>query len=516
VKLITGVIALLFCLGVNAQHRCIVYFKDKPAVSSFYLSKEAAERRANLGLTFDFTDLQVNQTYLDQLVNDGYKILHVSKWLNAALLESKKALTDTYAFIGSVEYLKKRASYTSRLHSNDSSLYSEKNFIPHRANQLYDLGYTGKNVHIAVFDAGYKGVDSVAGFDKLRKENRLFFAQNLVGQGSVFQYSNHGTQVLSVMAGFIPDTFLGTAVDARYSLFVTEDVSSETQAEEFNWAVAAEMADSLGVDIINSSLGYTEFNDPATNYTQESLDGHTAISTKAAVLAARKGILVVNSAGNLGAKAWQKISAPGDADSILTVGAINEDSVLAYFSSLGPTADGRIKPEVCALGSGTALINERGGLVLGNGTSFSSPLIAGLCASVLQADPSMTNHKLRRLMMEVSDRYAKPDTIYGYGIPDMGRALDFIEKGKISLDRFTVFPNPTSRELRLSTGDVSGSVTIDLLNSIGQFVKTVTIEAKANQVVELNTLSESLNSAGTYFLRIKSSQGTQVKAVVMD
>ncbi len=510
------ILAVLLVNALQAQYRAIVYFKDKAPCLSFSLSKAAAERRAKMGLTFDSSDLPVKQEYLDQLQGSGLRVLRVSRWLNAALVEGDKVFEVNHEFVAAVEQVKKRKSLLSNVNAlSQDSLFSDKNFVPHRAEQLYKAGYTGKNIHIAVFDGGFKGVDSVAGFQKLRDEGRIFFTKDVVGNTSVFQYSNHGTQVLSVMAGYVPDNFLGTAVDAKYSLFVTEDVATETQVEEFNWAVAAEMADSLGVDVINSSLGYTEFDNGISNYTQASLDGRTAISTQAAVLAARKGILVVNSAGNSRNNAWKKLGAPADADSILAVAAITADSSIAFFSSEGPSADGRIKPDISALGHRTALINDKGQLVSGNGTSFSSPLIAGLCASVWQAMPCLNAQDIRRLMLKVSDRYAAPDTNFGYGIPDMGKMLELIS-GYTQLEHFTLYPNPAKGELYLSSDVMMSSVSFELLNAIGQVKGSLTAEGEKLNRFDLSPLLTDLPAVGTYFLRIRSSVGTEVKALVIN
>ncbi len=514
-------IGFLFLVSrVTAQQQLVVFFKDKPSSGTVSLNyhSSAAERRAKFGLTFDVSDYPVDGNYLKQLEAQGFKILKTSRWLNAALVNGLAGQDlENLSFVAKVETVKARASKVASLHAlpGGKEVFSDKNFVQHRVNTLHDAGYTGKDVQIAVFDGGFKGVDAIAGFEKLRTENRIRYTQNLVGTGNVYQYSNHGTQVLSVMTGYLPESFMGTAPNATFSLFVTEDVASETQVEEFNWVVAAEIADSLGIDIINSSLGYTEFDDPATNYTHASLDGHTAISSQGAIWAARKGILVVNSAGNSRTDSWGKIGAPADADSILTVGAITTDSLIAFFSSPGPTADGRIKPEICALGYRTALINDGGELVTGNGTSFSSPLIAGICASVWQALPDFTNQEIRQLMMSISHKFANPDTNFGYGIPDLGKALQIINVYKSEL-QFNVFPNPTINNLNVSTRKVTGLVTFELLNAVGQLLSKAEQEVTPYTTINLNNLLATAEQGGTYFLRISSPEGTEVKALVLN
>lgn len=518
-KLITAIF-FLSTTALFAQHKCIVFFKDKAVKEnkSFALSQMASERRAKIGVTYDNSDLPINPTYLQVIQQSDGSIIQTSKWLNAVLVESKQLINwSNLPFVSKVTLVEGRKNGRTTMEVSDqlqgNAQSSDKNFVMHDGAVLGWNGYTGRGVHIAVFDAGFYGVDSVTGFEKLRDENRIFYTRDMIKGGSVYQYDQHGTQTLSVMAGYRKDSFTGTAVDATYSLFVTENVASETLVEEFNWVAAAEIADSLGVDIISSSVGYTQFDDANTNYVFADLDGLTCISTIGAIMAARKGILVVNSAGNSRALPWMKIGAPADADSILTVGAVSSDLVVTNFSSPGPTADGRIKPEVCALGLRTAVIDSKGDLRESSGTSFSTPLIAGLCASLWQAVPHYSNIELRKLVIEVSHKFSNPDTNFGYGIPNFATALAKA-KGYYFESELQIFPNPAIGELYIATGNIRGDVDFVLSNSLGQLVSQLRLSVEKNSKVNLSPMLVSEVVGGTYFLSIQHADGKEQRALI--
>ncbi|MES2629090.1 MAG: S8 family peptidase, partial [Bacteroidota bacterium] len=278
--------------------------------------------------------------------------------------------------------------------------------------------------------------------------------------------------------------------------------------------VAAEIADSIGADIISSSLGYTTYDDPYPDHTFSELDGRTCVSTIGAVMATRKGILVVNSAGNSRAQPWRKIGAPADADSILAVAALSTDSVIASFSSPGPSADGRIKPDVSSLGVRTAILNTQGGISESNGTSFSCPLLAGLCASLWQSAPGLTNMQIRDLVLQVSHKFSKPDTNFGFGIPDFAKALTVVQ-GQLKVEGFTLYPNPSVNELYLNPGAIAGQVEFILLNSLGQRVSSTTLTVEARTRVDVSSLLNPALAKGTYFLKIMHTGGEEEKTVVI-
>ena len=285
---------------------------------------------------------------------------------------------------------------------------------------MHDRGFRGRGMTVAVLDGGFMNADRIP----CLKEARVAGWRDFVvpRSESVFKEMDHGTKVLSTMAVNVPGVFVGTAPEATYLLLRCEDSRTESLAEEDYWAAAAEYADSAGVDIISSSLGFHAFDTPSDNYRLSQLDGRTAMISRTASMLADKGIVLVCSAGNDGMASWKKINVPADATDIITVGAVTPDRRNASFSSIGPTADGRVKPDVMALGSPTAVITGRGTIIKDVGTSFSTPVVAGLVACLWQALPGLTAKDIIRLVRDSADNRSTPDNIYGYGIPDFRKA----------------------------------------------------------------------------------------------
>ncbi|MEZ5172243.1 MAG: S8 family serine peptidase [Bacteroidia bacterium] len=313
--------------------------------------------------------------------------------------------------------------------------------------KLHQLGYRGEGITIAVLDAGFYKVNEFVFFDSLRTKGRILGTRDFVEGGeSVYEDNTHGLSVLSTMAANYPGIFVGTAPDASYWLLRTEDADSEFLIEEDNWVRGAEFADSVGADIINSSLGYTNFDDPETSHTYSQLDGNTTVITRAADLVASKGILVVNSAGNSGADPWKYIGAPADGDSVLTIGAVTSEGKYASFSSRGPSADGRIKPNVTAMGQGTLVVNSGGSVGRSNGTSFSSPVTAGMVACLWQAHPEAGMMQVFKAIEKSASQAENPDDYLGFGIPDFMKAhqiLARLAEEKTKPDSIVnVYPNP--------------------------------------------------------------------------
>jgi hypothetical protein len=317
---------------------------------------------------------------------------------------------------------------------------------------LHNLGYTGKGIHIAQFDAGWTSTDKLPCFKKLYGENRLGVIRDFAypDGGNIYSLNSHGTSVLSIMASYWPDSLIGVAPDATYHLFRTEDPLSETHLEEDNWVAAAELADSMGVDIINSSLGYSLFDSTWMDYSYEDMDGDITRCTQGADIAVEKGILVVNSAGNSGLSAWHHITAPSDGDQVLAIGAVDASKVFATFSGWGPSADGDVKPDVCAQGRGTYYAGLDSTVKKGNGTSFSSPLIAGMSACLMQASPNHSAFAIREAILQSAHLYNTPNDSLGYGIPDFMKALAILRgDGSAGSSEWLVYPNPCRDELNI-------------------------------------------------------------------
>lgn len=410
-----------------------------------FLSARAIERRKRQNIPISSSDFPVNPDYIQGLTSFTLDIIHTSKWLNMALVLADEAVMERIErlkFVKSVTYVGKNSG--SRLilrrsgKARDDSPAGEKTEEKYgfaefqntsiNVNSLHDQNYRGKGILIAVLDGGFSNADIMPFFDKVRTEKRFYEHKDFVeGDDYVFDTSSHGSQVLSVMASDIPNVLVGSAPDASYVCLKTEDNSGEYRAEECNWIAALEYADSLGADIINSSLGYTTFSDASMNYSYENLDGKTSIATQAAEIAFTKGMIVVNSVGNEGNTSWKYLDVPADGENVLAVGATDQAGYKTKFSSYGPTPDGRIKPDVSALGKDIAVASIYGTKVkMTKGTSFSSPLVAGAIASLWQAVPNRTNIEIIAAIKLSADRAAKPNNELGYGIPDFGAALDLL------------------------------------------------------------------------------------------
>jgi serine protease AprX len=412
---------------------------------SAYLSSRALQRRANQGIAIDSLDLPVTPMYVAGVAATGVTVHAQSKWLNGVVIITSD--TNDLNTIAALPYVVSTGFVGARL--DGDGMFEDKHnetFSPYEANRatgtvestmlnygtafdqanqigavcLHNAGYTGSGMVIAVIDAGFRDVDIHPVFDSLHAYNRIMGTWDFVaGDTSVYEDNSHGAMVLSCMGGNIPGTIVGTAPHAQYWLLRSEEAATEYIVEEYLWSCAAEYADSVGADLINSSLGYTTFDDPAQNHSYADMNGDIAPCTRAADYAASRGIVVVNSAGNSGSSSWFYIGAPADADSILSVGAVNVSGTIAGFSSHGPTSDNRVKPDACARGENCVIVDLGGTIQTGNGTSFASPVLCGAVACLWQAHPSMSNMTIVNTVRQAGSTYANPDSAYGFGIPDL-------------------------------------------------------------------------------------------------
>ncbi len=434
-----------------------------------FLSERSLQRRANQSILLDESDLPVTQSYVDSLESLGLQVLNVSKWFNSATVYTiDTELIDTISYLGFVSNATKYTPYPKGETKEVDSKYKnirrteprkeEFDFYNygdcaiqikmHNAHKLHNQGYRGAGMMIAVTDAGFTGLPDLPSFDTLFNDNRVLSTRNFVhGGDSVFNYSTHGMRVLSILAANYPGNLIGTAPEATYLLLMSEDPDSETFIEEINWISAAEYADSMGADIISVSLGYVDFDTPEFNHSYETLDGRHAIISFAATVAARKGMLVIAAAANSGEDEehpW--IAAPGDADSIITAGAVWSDQSYAAFSSIGPSYDGRVKPDADAMGGGTYNQELSGTIGNGNGTSFSTPLLSGIIACLWQKYPEKTNMEIIQAVRQAGNLYNTPTVYLGYGIPNFDIADLILDKGEYIAPKknFSVYPNPFS------------------------------------------------------------------------
>lgn len=443
-KLVLLVFALNICLGTFAQFtpgdtlKYRISLKDKAATDyslqkpEMYLSKKSIERRKRQGLEIDSTDLPVCKKYVDAIRKKGVHVLVTGKWDNFVTVSCNDSMLIAeiagLPFVRSTERVwrgvAKRASERDSLINKPlrtDSLYGPAitQIKMSHADRLHEAGFKGQGMTIAVIDAGFHNVDKI---EAMKNINILGTRDFVNPEADIYAESSHGMSVLSCMAMNQPNVMIGTAPEASYWLLRSEDEYSENLVEQDYWAAAIEFADSVGVDLVNTSLGYYSFDDPAKNYRYRDLNGHYALMSREAAKAADKGIVVVCSAGNSGSGSWKKITPPGDAENVITVGAVNKYGVLAPFSSVGNTADRRVKPDVVAVGLGSDVMGTDGNLRHANGTSFSSPIMCGMVACLWQACPELTAKEIIELVRRSGDRAVFPDNIYGYGIPDLWKA----------------------------------------------------------------------------------------------
>ena len=519
---------LLSASFLSAQELVFVEFKDKENVSQYLnnpltmLSQAALDRRQKRNVVLDERDVPITQSYIDQ-VKTNYPILGTSKWLNGVVVNANSTSDlEQLASLGFVKEVRsfvrnpiggKRSEPIKKFKENPFDVASKAQYSDVFIQQLnlqvlHNLGLTGKNVKLAIFDTGFPYVDQMQAFEYLRSNNRIKYTYDFVDhQTDVYDENlhNHGTMVLSNIAAKTND-YTGTGFDADIYLFRTEDNNEESPIEMVNWVSAAERADSLGVEIINSSLGYTTFDDSRYDYTHEDLDGKTAYITIGADIAAEKGIIVVTSAGNERDDFWGKISPPADGFKVLTIGAVTENGNYTSFSSYGPTADNRIKPDIMAMGQDVPLYYTSSwwgeSLTYANGTSFSSPITAGAIASLIQDKSDFTIDELIKIMHESANKFQNPDNDYGYGIPNFANANDAFNDLSIDVpfaQKNQIYPNPTKGEVFIKNN--SKIVSIEVYDQSGKLVK----KNYDRSSIDLQTLPN-----GVYLLKIKDSKGKVV------
>ncbi len=473
--------AFLWILGTSvfsqiAPDVYLVNFADKQNspfsidLPQDFLSQRSINRRTRFQISITEQDLPVNPSYIQGVRNFVPSILTVSKWFNSVSINTNNP--ESLDSIRSLPYVRSIKStctsqgipvYPDKLNisavkaSNIQASLPDTSYYNYgqgshqigmiKGHILHNQGYQGQGMVIAVLDGGFTGADNNPAFDSLWKNHQILGTWDFIKNTPVsFHEHPHGAWVLSIMAANLPGQMVGTAPKAGYYLLRTEYGPTEYLLEEDYWISGAEYADSVGADLINSSISYTTFDDSTMNHTYQDMDGNTTRITKAADIAASKGILVVTSAGNKGDSPWRYIGAPADADSVLTVGAVDAERIYASFSSIGPTINGRVKPNLAAQGDGTAFVATDGNIYTGNGTSFSSPLICGLAACLWQSNRSVNNYDLIQLMQETGSQALNPDFYLGYGLPDFSKA--FFDVQGIEIDNIQensllrIFPNP--------------------------------------------------------------------------
>ncbi len=517
-----------------------------------FLTDRALLRRINQNIPLDSTDLPVSQLYIDSLLADtAVNVIYTSRWFNAALaeipLQESVEKIKNMSFVEDLLYVKPEIDETHRSiifaspKTVDNFLFGGCSFLDfHSFNAvtddcrkqvygftydqvnlingipLHEKGYDGEGMLIALMDAGYTNVDSIDAFSHLWYNGQIAGWRDFVDpKDDIFKVHSHGTLVLSVMAASVPFQFYGVAQGANYILLRSEDAASEFLIEECNWIAAAEYADSLGADILNTSLGYTVFDDPVQNHTYEDMDGQTTLISRAANYAFEKGMLVVNSAGNYALQDWMYISAPADSRGGIAVGAVNTEGERASFSSVGPSFDNRIKPDVMAVGRNNTVINANGEIITASGTSFSSPMIAGMAACLWQAHPNRPVGEIKRAIIKSSHKIFNPDTLYGHGIPDFYKAYNLL-KDDLKTEPFVkIFPNPFYDNFRLSLYfERQSRVKIQLINTKGQILMSNIYHVTEGYNTFYPFMNLNVINSGIYLLRIKSDKYIHTTRIV--
>ena len=534
----TVLFLLLFCtLSVTAQDKYWIYFTDKgqslakvnwTEVRSQFSERSLDRRslRSQSKSLLDITDVPVWQPYLAAIEKYGVRSVVISRWLTAVsaeLDETQMSELRRLRFVADIRHVRRG----QRRPETESLSKSHAPFSPEALDygasltqnalinvpKVHAAGVTGEGVLIALLDTGFSlvheavsGVNVVAAHDFINNDDNV---DNEEGDPS--GQNSHGTKVLSIVGGYAPGNLIGPAFDADFLLAKTEDVSSETQVEEDYWIAAAEWADQHGADIISSSLGYIDW------YKYSDMNGQTAPITRAADMAVEKGIVVLSSAGNEGDTSWRYITAPADGFNVITVGAVDEFGVIAGFSSLGPTSDGRIKPDVVAMGVGNVFAYPSGvGFGQGNGTSFSCPMVAGTAALILSAHPELTPKQVRQALVQTADRATQPDNTYGWGLVDALQAVNYWGSITTPADDnrlVSVFPNPFSYTLHdglTFSLDLKeqNDVVIELYNvlgrRLGRIIQTSLPPSQKRPVFwnGMTTAGRSLSSGG-YFYKVR-------------
>jgi len=516
----------------------VVHFSDKGANldaatvnPSLYLSDKAIERRIKQNIAFDQSDIPVNEEYVSSVAKTGAKILTRSRWFNNVVIQASPDMMEEISknpVISKISLLddgSSKVGATKKPFFEPEKVTPQINSIPKKAtsdiynygnayNQINQLkgqylhnnGFSGQGMTIAVLDAGFNSVDIMTCFDSLRANNQILGTRDFAQPGNnvyATTMHTHGTSVLSCMGAYVDGQMVGTAPKADYWLVRTEVGEYEKIIEEYFWVSGAEFADSIGADLINSSLGYTEFDDPFTNHTYADMDGNTTFITNGADKAAEKGILVVNSAGNSGGPfdSWKYIGAPADGDSVFSIGAVTAFGTRASFSSLGPTYDRRIKPTVAGQGENSSVYSPWG-LGNGSGTSFSSPIICGMTACYWQAFPQLTNMEIIEAIKAASSQASEPDSLLGWGIPNYELAYTSYSVSEQSVKKnLTIYPNPVNDKLTIGfPTSISGKYSLEIIDLQGKIVYSFNGIENSLRSLQINDISYL--PSGIYLVKV--------------
>ena len=521
---------------IGDLYKVWVYFDKKDSKRIVDLDSASIERRIKHGIVGPTKyDYIINQSYIDRIKRLNVEIKNQSRWLNAisVIADMQKInLINKLAFVKKIEpiyqHTKKKSIQAVGDRNNQSRdieygpSYDQVEQINCRIPHV--AGYFGQGVRVLYLDTGYElghtaydSLNLIAQYDFVNNDENT---ANETDQEITDNQDDHGTICLSVMAGYAPGNLIGPAFKSEYLLAKTEIMAEEIQQEEDNYVAALEWGESLGADIACASLGYLDW------YSYEDLDGNSATTTIAVDIASNLGVLCINSAGNEGDDPWYYIIAPADADSVISVGAVNRDGTIANFSSRGPTYDGRIKPEVCALGVSVYCVrsNTENDYRAASGTSFSAPLAAGAAAVILSANPEWTNMQLREAIMMTASLANSPDNIYGYGILNTWAAINYqfttgLKNEEIIpnvLKVFDAYPNPFNPAtfIRVQSESIIPNLTLSIFNINGQLIQTLEKETTNADRIDIKW-DGNRNSSGVYFIKIDWPGGSRTQKITL-
>lgn len=524
----------------TAPGKYLVWFTDKNhntyslSNPGNFLSERALDRRLRNNIPLTPADLPVSKYYLDSIGRMGCHVINTSRWFNNATVAipdtSVLSLLKTVSFIDQQKttysvtpYAGKKSKplhpleFIAGMNFPGNSYYggSYAQIALEKGDELQKLGFRGHGMQIALLDAGFYKANQMPSLDSLFADGRILGTRDFVSPGNdVYQEHPHGMNVLSIIGGNLPQVFIGTAPDASFWLFRSEDANSEMLIEEDNWVAAAEAADSAGADIISTSLGYSQFDWTVQNHTYQDMNGKSTRISLAADMASDRGILVVVSAGNEGNLPWKYITAPADAFNVIACGATDSLGVYATFSSQGPSYDGRVKPNVAAMGRATLVQLPDGTFGRGSGTSFSAPVISGLAACLWQAYPRASNHDLKQAIEQSCNHYSEPDYFTGYGIPDFRKAYDLLGqamKEKFAGERDIVaFPDPftTFFSLRITDPLPDASVTVNLYDLNGKLIMSTRQSVTGHYIYQVQVPQTVSLSKGIYLVKVITANHT--------
>jgi len=518
--------------GIYTDYYYRIYLSDKGGANqeiipvSELLSERAIERRYKNGIATDINDTRIHQPYIDSLQSMGLRVHCRSKWLNTVTVASTTQLDEqiieSIGFIDSILFVRPPLSTKTMRESVKLMIEEELTLAPpyywqlqlSRGNFLHDMGMRGKSVLIAVLDGGYADADNIESLTMLINEGRVRYTYDFVlGNEYVFNYSSHGTAVLSILAADLPGSLTGSAPEASYLLLRTEDGFSEYLIEEDLWVAGAEFADSAGADIITSSLGYSRFDDSTMNYTYSHLDGNSTFVSRGAEMASGRGIIVVNSAGNARDDPWIYVTSPADSEGVIAAGAVDGYGKISEFSSAGPTSDGRIKPDIVALGVDVSYQTKPGVIKTGNGTSFACPIISGLTACLMQSVPDANIYDIKKALKLGADRYINPDTLYGFGLANFHNAFVFLNEQLMTDEHLiTFYPNPTSKSLLFRTNDFINKLDIKIYSVNGTLVYASQIFNISESIIRVSGFEQL--AAGTYIIWASAGQNSWWEKIV--